>query len=162
MPRLREFRWRTDREGILGFQAEIYETNFPGFQMSPGFLHDYETQIRRADRHPAEHMFVLEDEHGLCGFVWIALITTMVEPFVGYIKNIYVAPRLRGQGCGKMLLDAADDWFRRNGCTKASLDASLCNERAIQIYHAAGYEPVRYRMEKVYEPMAHMNDGEDG
>lgn len=158
MPRLREFRWRTDKDAVLGFQSEIYESNFPGFQMNVGFLRDYEAQLRKADRHPGEQMLVLEDEDGLCGFIWIALITTMVEPFVGYIKNIYVAPRLRGQGFGRMLLDAADDWFVRHGCTKASLDASLCNERAVRIYQAAGYEPVRYRMEKacgVAEPMRH-------
>lgn len=162
MPRLREFRWRTDREAVLSFQAEIYEKNFPGFQMSPGFLRDYEAQIRQADRHAGEHMFVLEDEHGLCGFIWIALITTMVEPFVGYIKNIYVSPRLRGAGYGKKLLDAADDWFRRSGCTKASLDASICNARAVEIYQAAGYEPVRYRMEKVYDAPDRAIDAEGG
>ena len=146
----------------MGFQGEIYEGNFPGFVISPAFLKDYEAQIKRADRHPAERMFVLEDDQGLCGFIWVALITTMVEPFVGYIKNIYVAPRLRGQGCGKILLDAADDWFRRNGCSKASLDASVCNGRAVDVYLAAGYEPVRYRMEKVYERPASAKDGERG
>ena len=162
MPRLREFRWRTDKDAVLNFQGEIYEGNFPGFRMSPEFLRDYETQIRKADRHPAERIFVLEDDEGLCGFIWVALITTMVEAFVGYVKNVYVAPRRRGQGCGKVLLDAADDWFRRNGCTKASLDASVCNSRAVEVYQAAGYEPVRYRMEKVYGAPTGMNEGERG
>jgi ribosomal protein S18 acetylase RimI-like enzyme len=149
---LREFNWRTDREAIMGFQTEIYENNFPGFQISPGFLRDYEQQIRTATRHPGEHLLVLQDEQGICGFVWLALITTMVEPYVGYIKNIYVAPRLRGQGYGKVLLNAADEWFRSRGCSKASLDASVCNERAVGVYVAAGYEPTRYRMEKSYVP----------
>lgn len=150
MPELREFRWRTDREAVLAFQTEIYETNFPGFAMTQAFLHDYELQIRRASRHPAERLLVIEDEQGLCGFLWCALITTMVQPFVGYIKNIYVAPRLRGQGWARRLLDAADEWFLANGCSRAALDASICNSRAVAIYLAAGFEPVRYRMEKDY------------
>jgi len=147
-PHLREFRWRTDRDPVLGFQAEIYETNFPGFQINPAFLRDYEQQIRQALRHPSEHLLVLEDGEGVCGFLWVALINTMVEPFVGYIKNIYTAPRVRGRGYGRMLLAAADDWFRSRGCTKASLDASVCNGRAVTIYEAAGYSAVRVRMEK--------------
>jgi ribosomal protein S18 acetylase RimI-like enzyme len=148
MPELREFHWRTDKDVVLGFQQEIYETNFPGFRMTVAFLRDYEAQIRRATRHPGEKLYVLEDQSGVCGFIWLALITTMVDPFVGYIKNIYVAPRLRGQGQGKLLLKAADDWFRRHGCAKATLDASVCNGRAVDIYRMAGYEPTRYRMEK--------------
>lgn len=151
MPHVRDLNWRTDRDVVLGFQTEIYESNFPGFQMNPMFLRDYEQQIRRALRHPGERLMVLEDEEGVCGFLWISLITTMVEPFVGYIKNIYVAPRLRGQGLGRRLLEAADEWFRGNGCTKASLDASLCNTHAVEVYEAWGYVPVRYRMEKSYD-----------
>ena len=147
MAQLREFRWRTDRDAVLDFQTEIYELNFPGFRMDMHFMRGYEQQIRQATRHPGEHLLVLEDEHGICGFLWIALIATMVEPFVGYIKNIYVAPRLRGRGYGKMLLEAAEKWFKQKGCTKAALDASVCNAHAVGIYEAAGYEPERYRME---------------
>jgi len=152
LPHVREINWRTDRTAVLDFQTEIYETNFPGFRMNQMFLKDYEQQLRRALKHPGEYLVVLEDDDSsVCGFLWAALITTMVEPFVGYIKNIYVAPHLRGRGLGKLLLDTADEWFRSNGCTKASLDASLCNTHAIDLYKAHGYVPVRYRMEKKYE-----------
>jgi len=147
-PHLRELRWRTDRAAVLSFQAEIYESNFPGFSISHVFLRDYEQQLRKALRHPGEHLMVLEDPEGVCGFLWVALITTMVEPFVGYIKNIYVAPRLRGKGYGRLLLAAADEWFRNHGCQKATLDASACNPRVLEVYRAAGYLPARYRMEK--------------
>lgn len=151
-PQLREFRWRTDRDAVLGFQTEIYETNFPGFRMTPSFLRDYEQQIRQALRHPSEHVMVLEDEQGICGFLWVCLINTMVEPLVGYIKNLYVVPRLRGQGYGRLLLSTAEDWFRRQGCHRAALDASVCNPRAVSVYEAGGYVPARLRMEKTLEP----------
>ena len=147
-PELREFRWRTDRDPVLEFQTEIYETNFPGFRMHEAFIRDYEAQMRKAWRHPGEYMVVLEDEEGVCGFMWLALISTMVDAFVGYIKNIYVAPRLRGQGHGRMLLAEADRWFRGHGCRKAALDASVCNPQAVAAYQRAGYVPTRYRMEK--------------
>ena len=151
---IRPMNWRTDREGVLRFQKEIYETNFPGFRMSSAFLHDYEQQMRRALRQSNERLLVLDEEGEVCGFLWLALITTMVEPYVGYIKNIYVAPRWRGRGHARALLEAADDWFRLRGCSKATLDASVCNGRALAVYEAAGYTPARYRMEKVYESNA--------
>jgi putative acetyltransferase len=74
----------------------------------------------------------------------------MVDPLVGYVKNIYIAPEVRGQGYAKMLLEAADEWFRFRGCTKATLDVSVCNEEAVSLYQSAGYEIIRHRMEKSF------------
>lgn len=149
-PQIRAMNWRTDRTAVLAFQKEIYETNFPGFRMTVSFLRDYEVQLKQALRSQMERVLVLEDEQGVCGLLWLSLITTMVEPLVGYIKNIYVAPRVRGEGWGRALLNEADRWFRQNGCPKAALDATIANERAVSTYIRAGYAPARYRMEKHY------------
>ena len=161
-PRIREMNWRTDKDAVLGFQKEIYETNFPGFRMTPAFLRDYEQQMRRALREAGERVLVLDEAGQICGFLWLAIVTTMVEPRVGYIKNIYVAHGWRGQGYGRQLLDAADEWFRKSGCAKAALDASVCNRRAVAVYLAAGYGAARYRMEKWYDdqPLADLERGE--
>jgi ribosomal protein S18 acetylase RimI-like enzyme len=72
----------------------------------------------------------------------------MVDPCVGYIKNIYVASRLRGQGYGKVLLRFAEQWCAGHGVNRISLDASCCNEHAVSLYRRAGYEATRLRMEK--------------
>ena len=147
--RIREFRWPADRDAVLHFQYEVYETNFPGFVVTDRFLRDYAAQLRQGVRNPYEKLYVLEDETGrVCGFLWLEIRATMVDPIVGYIKNIYVAPDLRGQGYGKMLLEVAERWFRSQGCRKATLDVSVCNERAVRLYESAGYRPARYRMEK--------------
>jgi ribosomal protein S18 acetylase RimI-like enzyme len=142
--------WRTDRAAVMSFQKDVYETNFPGFHMTAGFLRDYEHQLKQAVRSQMERVVVLEDDRGVCGMLWLSLISTMVEPMVGYIKNIYVAPRLRGAGWGRALLDEADRWFQQHGCQKAALDATIANVRAVRTYLRAGYEPARYRMEKHY------------
>jgi len=149
-PRVREFRWPADREAVLSFQYEVYESNFPGFRVTQPFLQEYAQQIRFACRSPYEKLYVLDDDGEVVGFLWIEVRGTMIDPVVGYIKNIYVAPRLRGQGYGKLLLQTADDWFKAQGCTKATLDVSVCNQVAVRCYEAAGYEVARYRMEKRY------------
>lgn len=148
--RVREMRWPADREAVLSFQYEVYERNFPGFRVTPGFLRDYAVQLKQAARSPYEHMCVLDDGGFICGFLWIEVRATMVDPLVGYVKNIYISPELRGQGYAKMLLETADQWFRTRGCSKATLDVSVCNEEAIKLYEAAGYGIVRHRMEKAY------------
>lgn len=150
-PRVRPFRWPADKNAVLSFQYEVYERNFPGFRVTRSFLRDYETQLRDAVHSPYEALFVLDDEGRVCGFLWIEIRSTMVDELVGYVKNVYVAPDLRGQGYGKQLLAVADEWFKARGCPKASLDVSVCNPEAVAFYRSAGYEVARHRMEKRYE-----------
>ena len=147
---IRAANWRSDGPAILSFQKEIYETNFTGFRMGVRFLRDYEQQLKAALRSSSERVLVLEVDGEVAGFIWLALLVTMVDPLVGYIKNIYVVPTLRGRGYARQLLAEADAWFRSHGCPKAALDATISNTRAVQLYLSTGYEPVRYRMEKSY------------
>ncbi len=142
--------WPSDRDAVLSFQYEVYERNFPGFRVSEAFLRDFAMQLKQAVRSPYEAVYVLADGGRVCGFLWIEVRATMVDPIVGYVKNVYVSPDLRGQGYGTMLLQTADDWFQAQGCPKASLDVSVCNGEAIALYRAAGYEVARHRMEKRY------------
>jgi len=145
---IRQFDLRRDLQAVLQFQHEIYERNFPGFEVNQKFLNDFARQLRAADRSPAERLWVLEIADQVCGFVWGALITSMVDEFVGYIKNVYVTPEMRGQGHGHRLLGTAEEWFRAEGAPKAALDASVCNQQALSLYTKAGYHSERLRMEK--------------
>lgn len=150
-PRIRDLNWRHDRNAVLEFQREVYEVNFPGFVANEGFLRDYSNQLRRALGSWAEHLWVIEDDHRTAGFIWVALQTTLVDPCIGYIKNVYVEPSLRGQGWGKLLLATAEAWIVQHGATKCALDASVCNQAAVGLYDSQGYNIVRHRMEKRLE-----------
>ena len=160
-PRIEPFNWRRHNRVVLGFQREIYEVNFPGFAMNPSFERRYSDDLRRALGHPSEGVYVLEDSRGTCGFLWVSLITTMVEPCIGYIKNIYVLPERRGEGLGKRLLAFAEEWCAQRGAEQISLDASCCNERAVGLYRQNGYEVTRVRMEKPVLPARRARDDSD-
>ncbi len=148
-PQIAPFNWRRHSREVLEFQREIYESNFPGFVVDEQFLRDYASQMRRSLNNPAEGLFVLEEaDHRPCGFLWLSLISTMVDACVGYIRNIYVDRGLRGQGHGRRLLALAEDWCLRRGVTRLALDASCCNTRAVDLYRQSGFETVRVRMEK--------------
>ena len=145
---IRKFSVRRDLKTLLPFQYEIYERNFPGFRVDTDFLEDYAHQLRAAAKSRSEQIWVLEIDGQVRGFVWGALITSMVDEFIGYIKNVYVTPEMRGQGYAKMLMQVAEDWFRSQGAHKSSLDASICNQQAVDFYERTGYRTARMRMEK--------------
>jgi len=146
--RIRRFNLRRDLQTVLQFQYETYERNFPGLEVDQEFLGDFARQLRSAARSPAEQLWVMEENGQVHGFVWGALITSMVDEFVGYIKNVYVAPKARGQGYARQLLEKVEEWFRAEGAPKAALDASTCNRQALSLYSNAGYITRRVRMEK--------------
>lgn len=147
-PRIVELNWRRHGRDVIAFQREIYESNFPGFVADEQFLRDYGNQIRQSLGNPSEGLFVLEQDGRARGFLWMSLVSTMVDPRVGYIRNIYVVPELRGEGHGKRLVEFAEEWCQSRGISVLALDASCCNERAVSVYREAGFEAVRLRMEK--------------
>jgi ribosomal protein S18 acetylase RimI-like enzyme len=146
--KLKAFNWRDHGPQVLRFQYEVYERNFEGFRVTQGFLADYERQLRQALRNPFEGMWVLVEGDEVVGFVWAAIMATLVDERLGYVKNLYVAPRVRGQGCGERLLEAAEEWMRQSGCPRASLDVTVGNQTAVALYRRSGYDIQRYRMEK--------------
>jgi len=143
---VRKFDFGRDVEDVLRFQVEIYERNFPGFRVTESFLRDYRRQLKRAARMWTEGLFVLDEARRPRAFLWVGLVSTMVSPCVGYIKNIYVDSDLRGTGWGRELLRVAEKWSRERGATQVELDASVCNREAVRLYEKCGYHTVRLRM----------------
>jgi len=143
---VRRFDFGRDVEDVLRFQVEIYERNFPGFRVTESFLRDYRRTLKRASRLWSEGIFVLDEAKRPRGFLWVSLIATMVSPCVGYVKNVYVDPDLRGKGWGRELVRVAEAWARERGAKQVELDASVCNPDAIALYEQFGYRTVRLRM----------------
>lgn len=147
-PTLRRFNVRRDLNTVLDFQFEVYEGNFPGFRVDRAFRDDYIRDLRRAASDPSEMLFVLEQDGELCGFIWGSIMATLVDAKVGYIKNVYVAPHLRGTGQADRLMQAIEDWMWDQGVDKIMLDASVVNQRAVRFYEKLGYTVERVRMVK--------------
>ncbi len=58
---------------------------------------------------------------------------------VGYIEGWYVDEDLRGQGIGKALARAAEDWARLQGFTEMASDTWLENAASLQAHLKMGY-----------------------
>ena len=67
----------------------------------------------------------------------------MVEPERrhGFLAEIYVEPHARGQGHGRALIAACEDWARGRGHKVLMIGVLAKNARAIRSYEGAGYAP---------------------
>jgi putative acetyltransferase len=57
------------------------------------------------------------------------------------IKRMYVDPALRGQGIGRLILEALEDHARRAGVRRLRLETGARQPAALSLYRAAGFQP---------------------
>ena len=57
-----------------------------------------------------------------------------------YLQDLVVASTSRGEGIGRLLLDAAAGWARERGCSHLQLDSGLGRKDAHRFYLANGME----------------------
>ena len=68
-----------------------------------------------------------------CGAVHV------IAPGVAEVKRMFVAPRARGRGMGRALLDALERAAVTLGCDVARLDSTEPLAEAMALYRSAGY-----------------------
>lgn len=59
---------------------------------------------------------------------------------VGFLEGLYVDPRFRKQGIAGMLVRAAEQWAREQGCTEMASDALLENTASHAMHASLGFE----------------------
>ena len=124
------------------------------------------TQLRQAlwpDAAPGEHadeiaryfagtlrepimVLFAEDGHARAmGFVELSLrayAEGCQSDNVAYVEGWYVTPEARGRGVGRALIEAAEDWARRQGCTELASDTQLGNAVSAAAHEALGFSEV--------------------
>jgi GNAT superfamily N-acetyltransferase len=66
----------------------------------------------------------------------------VIGPRVAEIKRMYVAPRARGRGLGRRLLQELERGAVELGCRTVRLDTMAAMGEAGALYRSAGYEPI--------------------
>jgi GNAT superfamily N-acetyltransferase len=98
--------------------------------------------VRRALTAPAsgEALFVAEADGQLLGFIHLKTVVDYFsqEP-IAHISDVVVAEAAEGQGVGKTLIKAAEDWARTSGYTMVQLHVLTDNARARTVYERLGY-----------------------
>lgn len=139
-----------DEDFILSLVAR-----FTSFPLPPWRTHEEIDNFNRtflqkamAQLRPESALLVAEDEEqSLAGFIYLTSETDYFSgEKQGYISDVAVSPGFEGQGVGRLLLEAADDWARGMGYSILYLNVFANNERARRLYEKNGFaeEVVKY------------------
>jgi ribosomal protein S18 acetylase RimI-like enzyme len=72
---------------------------------------------------------------------FIGFSTFQAKPLIN-IHDLIVLEGTRGRGIGRALLTAVEEEARELGCCKVTLEVNERNQRAMQLYHSAGFNQV--------------------
>lgn len=95
-------------------------------------------------------LWVAEDTCGdkprIVGFCSVqTLVSTAEGGPVGLVEDVVVAEDARGAGIGHRLLEGAEAWAKRRGCTRLQLLADEDNAPALAFYAKTGWQPTRLK-----------------
>jgi GNAT superfamily N-acetyltransferase len=82
----------------------------------------------------------VESEPAGCGGVKIC--DEAAGEAYGELKRMYVRPKFRGRGYGKLILDHLADHARKQGVNLLRLETGIHQESAIRLYEQAGFRRI--------------------
>jgi GNAT superfamily N-acetyltransferase len=134
-----------DRDFVLALLPRLSEVDLPPW-CTQAVLDDFNlAAMKKAmDDMPEDAALLVAEDEGQvpAGFIYL---TTESDYFtgekLGYISDLVVAPQAEGQGVGRLLMFAAEDWTREKGYRRLTLDVFAGNERARRVYEKAGFLP---------------------
>lgn len=65
-------------------------------------------------------------------------------PKRGFITELIVSNKARGNGVGQRLIDKIEEYFKLEGCEYSLVDVFAYNQKAIDFYNKKGYHPRMY------------------
>jgi RimJ/RimL family protein N-acetyltransferase len=105
---------------------------------------DERRYLKAVHRHPDAAVFVADDDGDVVGRLSLSRDPHPASRHVVDV-GLMVAESHRGQGIGRLLLQAAVEWSRRNGIAKLELHVFPWNEPALRLYESFGFEREGYR-----------------
>ena len=131
-------RCAVDLEGWLGMRRRLWP------DIGPELLKAEQVSILA--NAPRNSVLVAATGEGeLVGFVEVSLREwaegCRTHP-VGYVEAWYVEPPFRRTGVGRRLIEAAESWAKKRGCTEMASDADLDNHVSHSAHRALAYSEI--------------------
>ena len=105
--------------------------------------------LRQDEGFPNRAFLARTDDGTLAGYVWVAKThNDSTGRLEASLLNQYVAEPYRGQSLGCCLMEAAEDWARREGLPRISLSVGAQNTIGQRLFQSLGYEVETLRMTK--------------
>lgn len=119
-----------------------------GYIASAGLV---ENKIAMLTASPNDRVLVGENEGIIAGVISLH-VTELFHAAgrIGRITALVIASDMRAKGIGKLLIEAADTFFRSTGCVRAEVTSGDHRPDAHAFYEAQGYMPDERRFMKRY------------
>jgi ribosomal protein S18 acetylase RimI-like enzyme len=89
---------------------------------------------------PPQHTaFIASDVNGACGFVAGDAANSKTPPGTVLVNRLWVAPRQRGTGLGRQLMDIITKWANEQNAQQIGLGVTELNISAMKFYEHLGY-----------------------
>jgi len=93
-----------------------------------------------------------EDAQGACGFVVGDADYPSLPPRTVAVFRLWVAPRQRGSGLGRKLMDSVTEWAASWGAEQVALGVKETNVDVLEFYRHLGYEDTGMRLQVPNQP----------
>lgn len=80
---------------------------------------------------------------GVVGWTFVAREETLIAIRRAEIHGLIVEDEFRGHRIGEMLVEAAEEWARNQGCATLRLLSNVVRERAHTFYERLGYDVLK-------------------
>ena len=93
-------------------------------------------------REPLAVLIAKSDDRHALGFVELSIrayAAGCVTDRVAFLEGWFVRPDARGQGVGRALVAASEEWARSQGCSEFASDAEADNETSLAAHLALGF-----------------------
>jgi GNAT superfamily N-acetyltransferase len=90
--------------------------------------------------------YLAEDVVGVCGFVEGDSTYPELPPGTIAVFRLWVAPRQRGTGLGRKLMDAVTGWANTWGANQVTLGVKETNLDVLKFYEHLGYKDTGYHV----------------
>ena len=130
-----------------------HHMNMPNDFIRPDGNHDDDSYWRRFLEDDSSAMFVAEHNARVVGVISVSVSQQAPFPFLtsrprAYVATIVVDNALRGQGVGRQLMSAAEDFAKQQGADDIRLEVMAFNSTAVSFYKELGYATMSYRLVK--------------
>ena len=106
-------------------------------------------RLRQALKDRSAACFVaVRREQGVIGWVHVTVRPLLEVERQAEVSGLVVDERARGQGAGRLLMEAAERWARRKRCAEMSLRSNVIREKAHAFYVRRGYK--HYKTQKTF------------
>jgi GNAT superfamily N-acetyltransferase len=101
-----------------------------------------ERQLRRMNDERTIFVAVVP-RAGVVGWIGVALQEGITDSGRADIEGLVVEDEYRGNGIGRLLVEAAEAWARRRNCASMRLVSNVVRERAHEFYKRLGYSVIK-------------------